>query len=107
MIVDRTAVALSTERVQELTSREERRFLEARTRSREIPSRYWIHDYASRRDEILRDYEARNEEVIAHFAGRPDDLLVLDVVAGEGWEKLCPFLGLDPPDEPFPHFNPG
>jgi hypothetical protein len=75
--------------------------------SRRIPSRYWIHDYASRRDEILRDYEARNEEVIAHFATRPDGLLVLDVVGGEGWERLCPFLGLDPPDEPFPHFNPG
>jgi hypothetical protein len=75
--------------------------------SRRIPSRYWIHDYASRRDEIVRDYEVRNEEVIAHFAGRPDDLLVLDVVGGEGWERLCPFLGLEPPDEPFPHFNPG
>ena len=45
--------------------------------------------------------------MIAHFAGRPDDLLVLDVVGGEGWERLCPFLGLAPPDEPFPHFNPG
>ena len=75
--------------------------------SQRIPSRYWIHDYAARRDEILRDYEARNEEVIAHFAGRSDALLVLDVVGGQGWERLCPFLGLDPPGEPFPHFNPG
>jgi hypothetical protein len=75
--------------------------------SRTIPRRYWIHDYPSRRAEILREYEARNAEVIAHFAARPDDLLVLDVVGGEGWERLCPFLGLEPPDDPFPHVNPG
>lgn len=75
--------------------------------ARLIPERYWIHDYPERRDEIRRDYEARNDEVRAYFAERPDDLLVLDVVGGEGWEKLCSFLGLDPQAEPFPHFNPG
>jgi hypothetical protein len=75
--------------------------------SRRIPERYWIHDYAERRTEILRDYEARNDEVRAYFAARPDDLLVLDVVGGEGWERLSPFLGLLRPDAPFPHFNPG
>jgi len=96
-----------------LTNRDSESWLRSHERhfssegSRRIPSRYWIHDYASRRDEILRDYEARNEEVIAHFADRPDDLLVLDVVGGEGWERLCPFLGVEPPAEPFPHFNPG
>jgi len=75
--------------------------------ARQIPERYRIADYADRRDEIRRDYEARNDEVRAYFASRPGDLLVLDVVAGEGWDKLCPFLGLDPPAEPFPHFNAG
>ena len=34
-----------------------------------------------------------------------DDLFVLDVRGGEGWEKLCPFLGLNVPDVPFPHAN--
>jgi hypothetical protein len=72
-----------------------------------IPERYWIHDYAARREAILRDYERRNGDVRAYFASRPDDLLVLDVVGGEGWERLCPFLGLNAPTEPFPHFNPG
>src|SRR5207302_10777927 len=43
VIVDGTAVALSTERVQELTSREERRFLEARTRSREMWKEAEVH----------------------------------------------------------------
>lgn len=40
--------------------------------------------------------------VRAHFAGRPDDLLVLDIAAGHGWERLCPFLGVAIPVEPFP-----
>lgn len=30
-------------------------------------------------------------------------LLVFDV--REGWEPLCTFLGVEPPDEPFPHLN--
>lgn len=45
------------------------------------------------------DHERR---VRAHFAGRPADLLVLDIPAGDGWERLCPFLGLPVPPEPFP-----
>jgi len=45
------------------------------------------------------DHEAR---VASHFAKRPDDLLVMDIAAGDGWERLCPFLGIAAPDEPFP-----
>jgi hypothetical protein len=29
----------------------------------------------------------------------------MDVTKGEGWEQLCPFLGLDVPVEPFPKIN--
>jgi hypothetical protein len=42
-----------------------------------------------------------------YFRSRPDALLTLDVVAGEGWEKLCPFLGCPVPEVPFPHVQPG
>jgi 3'(2'), 5'-bisphosphate nucleotidase len=31
--------------------------------------------------------------------------LVINVVAGEGWEKLCPFLGKPVPEIPFPKAN--
>jgi hypothetical protein len=55
----------------------------------------------------VRDYQNRNEEVRSYFADRPGDLLVLDVVGGEGWERLCPFLGLEPPAGPFPRLNSG
>lgn len=35
----------------------------------------------------------------------PEQLLVLDVSEGDGWENLCGFLGCEVPDEPFPHEN--
>lgn len=35
----------------------------------------------------------------------PERLLVMDICAGEGWEKLCPFLGTSIPNVRFPHTN--
>jgi len=40
-----------------------------------------------------------------YFESRADDLLVLDICGGEGWEKLCPFLGIAEPDKPFPRLS--
>ena len=37
----------------------------------------------------------------------PDRLLVMNMPAGDGWEKLCGFLGLPVPDLPFPHKHRG
>jgi MoaA/NifB/PqqE/SkfB family radical SAM enzyme len=45
-------------------------------------------------------------EVKEYFKNRPDDLLIIDVCKGQGWEKLCPFLDLPIPNQPFPHENP-
>ena len=33
------------------------------------------------------------------------DLLVMDICAGEGWDKLCSFLGAPIPSTPFPNTN--
>jgi hypothetical protein len=52
-------------------------------------------------------YETHLRNVTQHFRNRPASLLVLDIVSGEGWEKLCPFLGRGAPDDPFPHVQPG
>lgn len=40
-----------------------------------------------------------------HFRKRPDDLLVFNVIAGEGWEPLCRFLGVPIPPIEFPWKN--
>jgi len=41
-------------------------------------------------------------EVYKYFANRKDDLLVMNIRAGDGWTKLCRWLGKDVPDMPFP-----
>jgi hypothetical protein len=43
--------------------------------------------------------------VLDYFKNRPDDLLVMDITNGDGWDVLCPFLGLPKPDIPFPFEN--
>lgn len=40
-----------------------------------------------------------------YFKDRSHDLLELNIVAGEGFEKLCPFLGKSALDTPFPKSN--
>ena len=76
--------------------------------SEETPMRAWIYGAGSPRgneDVYLRRYVGHNEEVLRHFAGRPDDLLVMDLARGDGWQELCSFLGRDVPAVPFPHAN--
>lgn len=50
-------------------------------------------------------YETHERDVRDYFRERRADLLVLDICAGEGWEKLCPFLGCEILDAPFPRAN--
>jgi hypothetical protein len=43
--------------------------------------------------------------VRSYFTGRPNDLLVMDITAGDGWESLCGFLRRAVPDVAFPWRN--
>jgi hypothetical protein len=52
-------------------------------------------------------YERHVREVEDYFRRRPQDLLVLDICAGEGWEKLCAFLEKPVPAGNFPFVVPG
>lgn len=47
------------------------------------------------------EYADHHRAVERFFADR-DDLLVLRITDGEGYERLCPFLGLPDPGVPFP-----
>ena len=53
-------------------------------------------------DRLSYVYDRHIREVNHWFQGREEDLLVLDICGGEGWEKLCPFMDKQIPDEPFP-----
>jgi len=52
-----------------------------------------------------KEFEEHSEDVLFYFRNRPADLLVINIPASEGWEKLCPFLGVPIPNESFPHEN--
>ena len=52
-------------------------------------------------------YETHLENVNTYFRERTETLLTLDIVGGEGWNKLCAFLGRPIPDVAFPHVMPG
>lgn len=54
-------------------------------------------------EEYRLHYKIHTRKVLDFFKDKPDELLVLDICGGDGYEKLCPFLGIDIPDEPFPH----
>ena len=74
----------------------------------ETPMRRWIYGFGfPKGDEetYIRRYEGHNAAVRSHFEARPNDLLVMDLAAGDGWAKLCAFLGKQAPATPFPHAN--
>lgn len=50
-------------------------------------------------------YKRHHEDVFRYFARRPADLLVLRICEGEGWSKLCDFLGHEVPAAEFPMLN--
>jgi len=53
----------------------------------------------------IQRYQQHNQAVLAYFGNRPGDLLVLRLTEGEGWDKLCPFLGRSIPKDAFPYEN--
>lgn len=57
------------------------------------------------RDAMAATYELHKAAVLAHFVGREDDLLLMDLYRGDGWEVLCEFLGQRPPRRSFPRVD--
>jgi hypothetical protein len=60
-----------------------------------------VFDERKMRDGYYRHLKATK----LYFRERPKDLLVMNICAGDGWEKLCPFLGEPIPAVPFPKRN--
>jgi hypothetical protein len=58
-------------------------------------------------DQVLfqEAYEKHIYDVQNYFARRPQDLLIMNIANGDGWEELCSFLQLSTPKQPFPHKN--
>jgi hypothetical protein len=50
-----------------------------------------------------KKYREHNERVIQKIPAQ--QLLLMNITEGDGWEKLCPFLGVEIPPIAFPHTN--
>lgn len=94
-----------------LTLRDSESWIKSQVRhfgSQKTPMRKWIYGVGcpEGNEEIyVKRFEKHNTEVLTYFKGRLNDLLVLNLPQGDGWEKLCPFLGTTIRNRPFPHAN--
>lgn len=75
-----------------LTERKMRRFLRAAV----------YGCYTFNRERMSYVYDLHHERVREYFKDDLHRLLVIDIVSGQGWETLCPFLDKPMPNEPFP-----
>lgn len=53
-------------------------------------------------EQLIKAYVTHNNSVMESFAGDPNRLLVMDIINGDGWDKLCGFLSKEVPDVKFP-----
>ena len=91
-----------------LTTRELETWLDSRERkvAKNLASPQYHHSFRTVDREGWVKHRAQYlADLDRHFAKRPGDFLVINIPAGEGWDKLCPFLGLPVPDQPFPLRN--
>ena len=58
--------------------------------------------YSFDRGKLSNAYESHMNAVRNYFKNRPGSYLEIKITEGEGWEKLCPFLGKQVLPEPFP-----
>lgn len=56
---------------------------------------------------FLKVRKEHHEDVEMFFRNKRDQLLILRVFAGGGYKQLCPFLGVETLDKPFPHTKRG
>jgi hypothetical protein len=56
-------------------------------------------------ESAIHRYFNIGQEIRSFFKNKPDQFLEIKICEGEGWEKLCPFLGVDVPNIPFPWEN--
>jgi len=68
-----------------------------------VDEKYLIKNFSEKVQALLEFKHNRFNDVKEYFRDRPDDLLIMNICAGEGWEKLCPFLKMPVPKVKFPH----
>ena len=67
----------------------------------------WVTDRDNLIKEKLDSKKLHYSERKKYFKNRPNDLLVMNICSGEGWEVLCPFLNKPIPNVSFSKENIG
>lgn len=92
-----------------LTVREENQWVESVKRQiKKRPDSPFFHHYYFQNELQWRNFKRMHERtVMEYFVDRPEDLLVMNIPAGDGFPILCDFLNKDMSGLPneFPHFN--
>ena len=94
-----------------LTLREPSQWIQSQVRHfgiNETPMRTWIYGKGcpeGNEELYIERFLKHNRDVLSYFKDRPDDLLVMNLAMGDGWQKLCAFLDAEVPDISFPHAN--
>ncbi len=65
---------------------------------------FGITTLTGNKQKILAKYNEINNEILDYFKDN-DNFMTMDVVGGDGWEKLCGFLNEPQPDWDFYHLN--
>ncbi len=55
------------------------------------------------REKFVDAYFRNDKKITKYFENRENDILYINIIKGEGYKKLCSFLGLDVLDDKFPH----
>ncbi len=63
---------------------------------------YDNNDFLSDPKNMISKYEQRNQEIINFFQNK-NNLLIMNIENGDGYQKLCPFLNKPIINQPFPH----
>tara|TARA_B100000686_G_scaffold353984_1_gene461972 strand:+ start:1391 stop:2062 length:672 start_codon:yes stop_codon:yes gene_type:complete len=73
--------------------------------NKRIIDRRWETDRENLIREKIEWKHQKYSMIKEYFKDRTNNLLVMNICAGEGWEILCPFLNKQTPDVQFPKLN--
>ncbi len=68
---------------------------------------YYLNSSKKQKMSVLQEINNHNKKVVAYFKDKPSQLLIMNIIEGDGWDKLCKFLNKPIPIKPFPHKNKG
>jgi len=69
---------------------------------KEFYIQYYGDSYFNK-ETFTKAYYDHHKNVLDYFKDRPNDFLIMNIMDGDGWEKLCGFLNKDVPNKWFPH----